>query len=143
MGENYVPGASLRVWRDYFPRARVYGADIDEDVLFSDERIGTFHVDQTDDESIRKMWQKLPDVKFDLMIDDGLHEYDAGISLFEGSIERLLEHGEYVIEDVKAVDARKYWSYFSQSDWNIKIVDLPRPGVRLGDNRLVVMSRKK
>lgn len=142
MGDNYVPGASLRVWRDFFPNAHVFGADIDTEVMFTEERITTFHVDQTDEDSIRRMWQKLPGVKFDLMIDDGLHEYHAGISLFEASIGRLLEHGKWVIEDVTPSDARKYLSYFSKSEWNIKIVDFRRPGVRAGDNRLVVVNRK-
>ena len=142
MGDKYVPGASLRVWRDYFPLANIYGADIDKEVMFTEKRIRTFHVDQTDADSIRKMWHKLPDVEFDLVIDDGLHEYSAGISLFEASIGRLLEHGVWVIEDVTPSDARKYWRYFSQSAWNIKIIDISRPGVRIGDNRLVVISRK-
>ena len=34
MGKDYIPGASLKVWRDYFPNAVIYGADIDSDILF-------------------------------------------------------------------------------------------------------------
>ena len=30
MGINGKPGASLRVWRDYFPNAEIFGGDIDE-----------------------------------------------------------------------------------------------------------------
>ena len=26
---SYVPGRSLRVWRDFFPNARIHGADVD------------------------------------------------------------------------------------------------------------------
>jgi hypothetical protein len=30
---EYKPGASLRVWRDYFPNAHIYGLDIDDAFL--------------------------------------------------------------------------------------------------------------
>ena len=60
MGIHGKPGASLRVWyslfcttngllqRDYFPNATVYGADVDANVLFEEERIKTFHVNKLD-----------------------------------------------------------------------------------------------
>ena len=37
MGVLENPGASLRDWRDYFPNALVFGADIDIEILFTDE----------------------------------------------------------------------------------------------------------
>ena len=52
MGVNGQPGASLRMWKDYFPNASIFGCDIDRDVLFSEERIKTFHCDQTSAKSI-------------------------------------------------------------------------------------------
>ena len=42
MGVNGKPGASLRVWKDYFPNAKILGVDIDKEVLFSENRIETF-----------------------------------------------------------------------------------------------------
>ena len=46
LGKKYSPGASLRVWRDYFMNANIFGADIDKSVLFSEDRIKTHWVDQ-------------------------------------------------------------------------------------------------
>ena len=46
MGKKYDPGGSLKVWRDYFPNAKIYGADIDKEILFETERIKTFYVNQ-------------------------------------------------------------------------------------------------
>ncbi len=53
MGINGKPGASLRVWRDYFPNAQIYGADIDTEILFSEERIQTYYIDQLNPVSIQ------------------------------------------------------------------------------------------
>ena len=52
MGIDGKPGASLRMWRDFFPSANVIGCDIDKEVLFSEDRINTYFCDQTSSESI-------------------------------------------------------------------------------------------
>ena len=39
---NYFIGASLRMWRDFFPNSQVYGADIAKESIFKDERLETF-----------------------------------------------------------------------------------------------------
>jgi hypothetical protein len=100
MGSNGRPGASLRVWRDYFPNARIYGADIDNDVLFKEERIETFYMNQLDPISIKSATQKFPDGMFDFMVDDGLHTFEAALTLFLNSNRLLSPRGIYVIEDV-------------------------------------------
>ena len=47
MGANGRPGVSLRGWHELFPNALVYGADIDRDVLFEEDRIKTFYCDHS------------------------------------------------------------------------------------------------
>jgi hypothetical protein len=100
MGVGGRPGASLRAWRDYFPNADVYGADIDVRVLFEEERIQTFYFDQLDFISIESATQNFQSESFDFMVDDGLHTFEAALTLFL-AINRLLSpDGIYVIEDV-------------------------------------------
>ncbi len=82
-------GPSLRMWREYFPNATITGIDIDEHCMFTDERIETYQCDQTDPQSIDQFLNQIPDRKFDIVIDDGLHKYHAGITLFENVIDRL------------------------------------------------------
>ena len=41
MGKFGKPGASLRAFRDFCPNAIIYGADIDQSILFKEERIKT------------------------------------------------------------------------------------------------------
>ena len=38
--------------------------------------------------------------EFDLIIDDGLHTFNAGVTFFENSFSRLKKTGFYIIEDV-------------------------------------------
>lgn len=141
MGEKGKPGASLRVWRDYFPNAKVIGADIDRDILFQDERISTHFCDQTNPQAISDLWNAVGDVEFDLMIDDGLHTYEAGVSLFENSFHKLKPGGVYVIEDVTLESLVSFVKYFSDRKHNHEIVNLYRKGVALGDNNLVVIRK--
>jgi hypothetical protein len=109
MGVNGRPGASLRGWRDLFPRALVYGADIDRDILFEDDRIKTFYCDQLDRAAIRELWSQ-PGLLSggDIIIDDGLHTFEGNISFLEESIEHLRPGGAYIIEDI-VTDTLERW----------------------------------
>ena len=94
------PGASLRVWREYFYNAQVIGADIDKRILFQEDRINTYEVNQLNPASIQDMWSNIKFDNFDIIIDDGLHTLEAGLTFFQNSFEKLKEGGIYIIEDV-------------------------------------------
>lgn len=94
------PGASLKVWKDFFKNAEIFGADIDKNILFSEERIKTFFVDQLDKSSIQAMWKLIGRKDFDIIIDDGLHTLEAGENFFLESFKFLKSGGIYIIEDV-------------------------------------------
>jgi len=142
MGAYGKPGASLRVWRDYFPQAHIYGADIDRDILFSENRIETFYVNQLNPASISELWAAIGQEKFQFMIDDGLHAFEAGSCLFTHSIEKLDPDGIYVIEDVTQKDLRRYKTFFADKRYVVDYVTLYRPGVGLGDNNIVVVRKR-
>ena len=141
MGVTGKPGASLRVWRDYFPSAQIVGADIDANILFSEDRITTYHCDQTKPESIKSMWDRVPVERFDLMIDDGLHEVEAGACLFENSFHKLREGGLYIIEDVPVSSLFVYKDYFERKKIVFDFVNLYRKNTALMDNSLVVIRK--
>jgi 23S rRNA U2552 (ribose-2'-O)-methylase RlmE/FtsJ len=142
MGANGRPGASLRVWRDYFPNARIYGSDIDQNILFEEHRIKTYFVDQRNPNAIQSMWQKIGEHDFDLMIDDGLHAFDAGRTLFENSISKIASTGIYIIEDVMPGDQTNYMRYFEKTDYRVDFVNLNRPYAPLENNSLVVVRKR-
>lgn len=147
MGARGIPGASLRVWRDYFPNAEIMGADIDESVLFEDKRINTFALDQGDPKSVADMWKRIGRSGFDLMIDDGLHVFEAGKTLFLGSIDQLAPNGTYIIEDVLHEDMLRYMDFFSNSQYKVDFVSLARPRERryvpMRDNQMIVIRHPR
>ena len=101
MGVFGAPGASHRGWREVFPHALVYGADIDRGILFEETRIKTYYCDQLDRSSIRELWSQ-PELRdgVDIIVEDGLHTFEANVSFLEGSLEHLRPGGTYVIEDI-------------------------------------------
>ena len=124
MGPNGIPLASLRAWRDYFKNANIYGADIDKNILKNEDRIETFYVDQTDPITIKEMFKNIGEKKFDIILEDGLHEYNANICFFENAIEYLEPNGTYIIEDIYYKDQDKFIKYFENKNYNFSIIDI-------------------
>jgi hypothetical protein len=141
MGILGQPGASLRVWREYFPNALIWGGDIDKKSLFQEARISTYYLDQLDALSIQQFFEKPGISEFDLMIDDGLHTFEAGSSLFINSIGKLAPAGVYVIEDVSLPDLTKFKKFFGDTEFLVDYVSLFRPNLGLGNNNLVVIRK--
>lgn len=96
---GYVTGASLRMWRDFFPFVQVYGADIDEKMLFEADRIETFQCDQSEKEDLERLI-KNTGTDIDLFIDDGSHKPQDQVFTCLTVMPMLRQDAIYVIEDV-------------------------------------------
>ena len=53
-GKDYILGASLKSWEEFFPNAKIYGLDILRDVLFSENRVSCFYTDQSNENELNK-----------------------------------------------------------------------------------------
>jgi hypothetical protein len=111
MGSRGKPGASLRAFRDFFPNAKIYGADVDKRILFKEDRIETFFVDQTDSDTFGNLGNSIPG-DLDLAIDDGLHSPNANIATLQFALGKVKPGGWVVIEDISA-DAIPLWEVVS------------------------------
>jgi hypothetical protein len=107
MGKLGKPGASLRAFRDFCVNAEIYGADIDKRILFSEERITTFYIDQTDSKTFQHLKNELPK-SFDLVIDDGLHSPNANIATLDFGLQIIKKNGWVVVEDI-GVESLSIW----------------------------------
>jgi hypothetical protein len=109
MGVAGVPGASLRAFRDYLPLANIYGADVDAEILFSEPRIKTAHVDQLSPASLAALPAALGCAAFDIIIDDGLHSLGANLNTLVFGLAHLKIGGTMIIEDILAHAAVDAW----------------------------------
>lgn len=97
---NNSNDTSLRAWEKLYPNANIYAIDIDETKLINKEKIKSFKVDQFSVSELNNFSKNL-DVKFDVIIDDGVHLLSPTIATFEALFPCLNDNGVYCIEDVR------------------------------------------
>ena len=111
----YKTGNSLRMWRDYFINANVYGIDIDKNLIFTEDRIKTFVANQNSEQDLKSVIDKI-NSPLDIIIDDGSHQCDHQVFSFMCLHKYLAPNGIYVIEDVQpsSIDGFKDLSIFPE-----------------------------
>lgn len=130
--------ASLFMWRDFFPNAKIYGADYRDDALVNQGRIQSILCDQRRREHLSGLIEKTgPDI--DLVIDDASHRPRDQVFTCLTLMPLLKKGVIYVIEDVADPSiAERFRGYY-----DVEIPTLPNPKLRRLDNRLVVVRHKK
>jgi len=145
VGKHYKHGASLRMWRDYFPNAFIVGLDINPNVMIKDEeRIHTLLLDQSSDEHLKNFVDYFLDNKeyADLIIDDGSHNPEHMILSFRYLWNMIRPNGGiYIIEDI----LRDHLEYFSSLPETLNIPEMEviysHPGENIHDS-FVAYRRK-
>ena len=99
MGLSGKPGASIKGFKDTFTTSKIYGADVDKKILFSEERIKTFFVDQNNLETFKNITDNVKE-KFSLIIDDGLHYQLSNLNTLLFALSNLKMNGYFIIEDI-------------------------------------------
>lgn len=106
MGAGYHPGASLRMWEEYFPNAEIFALDNRREILINERMITSFWADQSSGPSLRGVIPLLGD-SFDLIIDDGSHVPGDQVLSALTFVPLLAPRGIYVIEDLWLDDSEK------------------------------------
>ena len=96
-------GASLRMWKHFFPKAQIVGLDIQDKSFVEEERIRAYRGDQTDPELLARI--NAESGPFDVIIDDGSHQSAHIIASFGILFPLLKGDGLYVVEDTQT----SYW----------------------------------
>lgn len=131
---SYQTGASLYMWRDFFPKAEIYGTDILPEAMVKDDRITTYLSNQTNKADLFKLIRNVGR-DIDLVIDDGSHKWPDQVFTCLTLMPLLPKKVCYVIEDVKYPDL----VIKELSGFNCSIPDIPRP---YRDSRLVLVKNK-
>ena len=142
MKSNNKSGASLRAWSTIFPNANIYAADIDKTILFNDDRIKTYYCDERNINSIKSLWDSIP-VKFDIIIDDAIHEFNDNIRFFENSIHKLNGGGYYIIEDIHHYDLLNFRNKIKELQTKYPYLQfqlLSVPNKNYNDNTMLIIK---
>jgi hypothetical protein len=103
-------GASLRMWQEFLPKARIYGLDRNPNcTVFSGNRIEVFIGDQSDPQFLGDVIDRIG--ALDIVIDDGSHVGEHQIESFESLFPAVREGGLYVVEDLHT----SYWGWGTRS----------------------------
>jgi len=135
-------GVSLPVWREYFSKATILGADVEpiEDMPGVTPAIP---FDQRSSDEIHTLFKKIGDV--DVILDDGIHEFGANWELFTHAFSYLKEGGVYIVEDLKSetreLFAQKRDEILSRFHLEVfHILDIPYSRNQF-DNRILVLKK--
>lgn len=125
VGSNYIPGASLRSWNDFFTNSKIIGVDIDTSVFFETDRIKCFYMDQSSIESITSTINNIQKLysDIDIIIDDGSHIIEHMRLSYKILKNYLNNDGFYIIEDIKLKDLQHFIDLcINDDDMNIEYV---------------------
>jgi hypothetical protein len=120
-------GASLRMWRTYFPYSRIFGVDIFDKHVHDERRIKTFRGSQVDETFLSEVVKQIGEIH--IIIDDGSHRNEHVLRTFAFLFPKLREDGIYVIEDTQT----SYWANQGGSS-----VDLNRQDTTMGFLKMLV-----
>ena len=114
--DPHAGGNSLRMWRDFFPRGRIYGIDICDKSPHDDDRIKTFQGSQVDAKFLARVADEIG--RIDIVVDDGSHVNWHVVKTFEILYPLLSENGIYAVEDLQT----SYFHDFGGHSFNLKRV---------------------
>lgn len=102
-------GGSVKLWRDYFRNATIYGLDILPverviDELLTDPRVVLYTSTNAYNEDFVNANFINKGLKFDFMLDDGPHTLESMKDFIRLYLPLLKEDGILIIEDVQSVD---------------------------------------
>jgi hypothetical protein len=106
-------GASLRMWKAYFPNSQIFGLDICDKSPHDEDRIKTFKGSQVDLKFLDEVCQSTGTL--DIVIDDGSHLNEHVLTTFAHLFPQLAPNGIYVVEDTQT----SYWPNFKGSSENL------------------------
>ena len=96
-------GASLRMWKQFFPKAQIVGLDLQDKSFVDEPRIRAYQGSQTDEAVLRRIIDDAGSVR--VIIDDGSHRPEHIRETFRILFPLLEDGGIYVIEDTQT----SYW----------------------------------
>lgn len=103
-------GASLRMWKHFFPQAQILGLDIQDKAFVDAPRIQTIQGSQIDEPLLRQIVEEHGPIE--VIVDDGSHHPEHIRETFRILFPLLADDGIYAIEDTQT----SYWPTWGGSE---------------------------
>ena len=102
-------GGSIKLWKDYFPNAKIYALDILPkhrvlDEIINDKRVVLFTSTNAYDEKFFNENFLNKNLKFDLLLDDGPHTLESMKTFIRLYSKVMTDDGILIIEDIQSID---------------------------------------
>ena len=137
---NYTIGASLYMWRDFFPEAQIYGGDISPESIFKDERVTTYYCNENREEDIVKLIETIGS-DIDFVVDDANHSMNSQKYLCLHLMPLIKKDVLYVIEDCgHSRMLAKQLTELGYESYRPELPENPNRGQR--DNLIVVKNKQ-
>jgi hypothetical protein len=105
-------GASLRMWEEFFPNARIFGVDVDPACTrYQSDRTSVLIGDQADTDFLERLVDAVA-APLDVVIDDGGHHMHQQQTSLEYLYPHVARGGLYCIEDLHTSYRRSYGGGF-------------------------------
>lgn len=108
-------GASLRMWKKYFPNSMIYSIDIYDKSKIQEKKIKIFKGSQVDFSFMDVVLDEIGVI--DILIDDGSHINEHVIETFKYMFPRISKTGIYVIEDTQT----SYWENYGGNSKELEL----------------------
>jgi hypothetical protein len=140
-------GSSVRAWKEYFKNSKIYCGDVNTDYFINEDRILSFFCDQDNPDSIKDMWENevLKDIQFDIIIDDGKHEYISNLNFLENSYHKLKKGGIFIVEDLTRSTFDRFQEKIEELSQKlipsyIKLIEIYNKNNNIDNNILIIQK---
>jgi hypothetical protein len=98
------------MWHDYFPKARIFGIDIEDKASMQNARTRTFIADQSKRDQLQKAIDSFGG-DFDVLLDDGGHSMEQQQVSLGFLFKFVKPGGYYILEDIHTSLPQRYSGY--------------------------------
>jgi hypothetical protein len=121
-------GASLKMWRDFFPNAMIFGIDNDPapSAVAGEARIKTFNIDGYNPDLLIPVLREIGPI--DLFVDDALHTAERQLPTFERVFPHLAPGGIYAIEETRSGEMESLRAEIEKTEGIDRIEHFPAGG---------------
>lgn len=130
-------GASMRLWKEYFTNAKIFGVDIFDRVLPQYKNLENTELIFKDAYTENIFDESL---KFDVIIDDGPHTFSSQIDFIKKYVHKLNKNSIMIIEDVADISYIKYFESEVPDGFKFETIDLRKNKNRYDDLMFIIRN---